>query len=333
MPEEAPFRTAAPLSAPPPHPRLLRRLAAFGSPLPASGERRRAHLAPVRPVGFGGARGHSPLERNRRRRVLTGTRNAIRFLRNGRAVELADFAPPRRCSTICAFRSAASAPRRAARRAIAAPARSRSGGSGTAGSSTSRSMPASCSSARRTAPRSSPSRISPTRTGCTRSRRRWSTHHGSQCGFCTPGIVMSLFALYQEAPRPVTPRGGQRRARRKPLPLHRLSADRRRGARGLRGRAAPTPLPARRAATAGALARGGGCGTDLFVGDAARFFAAPASEDALARLYVRPSRRDARRRRDRCRPLDHQGLAADREDHLARPRRGLDTIADDAERA
>ena len=23
-------------------------------------------------------------------------------------------------------------------------------------------------------------------------------HHGSQCGFCTPGIVMSLFALYHE---------------------------------------------------------------------------------------------------------------------------------------
>ena len=29
-------------------------------------------------------------------------------------------------------------------------------------------------------------------------------HHGSQCGFCTPGIVMSLFALYHEAERPVT---------------------------------------------------------------------------------------------------------------------------------
>jgi xanthine dehydrogenase small subunit len=28
-------------------------------------------------------------------------------------------------------------------------------------------------------------------------------HHGSQCGFCTPGIVMSLFAGYQEATRPV----------------------------------------------------------------------------------------------------------------------------------
>lgn len=30
------------------------------------------------------------------------------------------------------------------------------------------------------------------------------THHGSQCGFCTPGIVMSLFALYHEGARPVT---------------------------------------------------------------------------------------------------------------------------------
>ena len=27
-------------------------------------------------------------------------------------------------------------------------------------------------------------------------------HHGSQCGFCTPGFVMSLFALYKTDPRP-----------------------------------------------------------------------------------------------------------------------------------
>ncbi|WP_440995704.1 xanthine dehydrogenase small subunit [Arhodomonas sp. SL1] len=27
-------------------------------------------------------------------------------------------------------------------------------------------------------------------------------HHGSQCGFCTPGFVMSLFALYREGGRP-----------------------------------------------------------------------------------------------------------------------------------
>ena len=29
-------------------------------------------------------------------------------------------------------------------------------------------------------------------------------HHGSQCGFCTPGIVMSLFALYHDQPGPVS---------------------------------------------------------------------------------------------------------------------------------
>jgi len=28
-------------------------------------------------------------------------------------------------------------------------------------------------------------------------------HHGSQCGFCTPGIVMSLFTLYQDAETPI----------------------------------------------------------------------------------------------------------------------------------
>ncbi|MEY8144794.1 2Fe-2S iron-sulfur cluster-binding protein, partial [Falsihalocynthiibacter sp. CO-5D18] len=27
-------------------------------------------------------------------------------------------------------------------------------------------------------------------------------HHGSQCGFCTPGFVMSLYALWMEIPQP-----------------------------------------------------------------------------------------------------------------------------------
>lgn len=27
-------------------------------------------------------------------------------------------------------------------------------------------------------------------------------HHGSQCGFCTPGVVMSLFCLHEQAPSP-----------------------------------------------------------------------------------------------------------------------------------
>ncbi|KPA21922.1 Carbon monoxide dehydrogenase small chain [Shimia sp. SK013] len=30
-------------------------------------------------------------------------------------------------------------------------------------------------------------------------------HHGSQCGFCTPGIVMSLYALWMEHERPTVP--------------------------------------------------------------------------------------------------------------------------------
>ncbi|HSH49775.1 MAG TPA: 2Fe-2S iron-sulfur cluster-binding protein, partial [Halomonas sp.] len=30
-------------------------------------------------------------------------------------------------------------------------------------------------------------------------------HHASQCGFCTPGIVMSLFTLYEQQRRAPTP--------------------------------------------------------------------------------------------------------------------------------
>ena len=65
-------------------------------------------------------------------------------------------------------------------------------------------------------------------------------HHGSQCGFCTPGIVMSLFALYHQR-EAATYAERVRRARRQSLPLHRLSADHRRGAGDLR-RQAGRPL-------------------------------------------------------------------------------------------
>src|SRR5256885_1021190 len=56
--------------------------------------------------------------------------------------------------------------------------------------------------------------------------------HGSQCGFCTPGFVMALFALYHRAGgRPVA---RERLDRRQSLPLHRVSPHRRRGPRLVR---------------------------------------------------------------------------------------------------
>jgi xanthine dehydrogenase small subunit len=108
--------------------------------------------------------------------------------------------------------------------------------------------------------------------------------HASQCGFCTPGIVMSLFALYQRA-EPATRASvcdqlagnlcrctGYR-------PIVEAALETCAGAPADRFAAA---APARAAALA-ALADG----ADLFVGDESAFFAAPASEAALGALYAR----------------------------------------------
>ena len=106
-------------------------------------------------------------------------------------------------------------------------------------------------------------------------------HHGSQCGFCTPGIVMSLFALYH-GPRPAT-----RDAVNDALAgnLCRCTGYRPIVDAALEACAAPPcdRFTERRAATESALAALDD-GADLFVGNDMRFFAAPASEDALAAL-------------------------------------------------
>jgi xanthine dehydrogenase small subunit len=108
--------------------------------------------------------------------------------------------------------------------------------------------------------------------------------HASQCGFCTPGIVMSLFTLYQTG----------------------VTADRAAVCDQLAGNlcrctgyrpivdaalAACSGVPAdtfaaRAAETAWRLAALAD-GDDVFVGDEDRFFAAPASIDALSALLGR----------------------------------------------
>ena len=110
-------------------------------------------------------------------------------------------------------------------------------------------------------------------------------HHGSQCGFCTPGIVMSLFTLYH---------AGGRRDRQAVNDTLAGNLCRCTGYRPIVDAAleacAGSPrdaFAAHRAATVERLTALDD-GADLFVGDeAAGFFAAPATVDALARLYTR----------------------------------------------
>ena len=109
-------------------------------------------------------------------------------------------------------------------------------------------------------------------------------HHGSQCGFCTPGIVMSLFALYLEGGRPVSRDAVNdalagnlcRCTGYRPIVDAALEAC---------GTDPQDRFAMERDVTAERLAAGAD-GDEVFVGNEASFFAAPASEDALARLYA-----------------------------------------------
>jgi xanthine dehydrogenase small subunit len=110
--------------------------------------------------------------------------------------------------------------------------------------------------------------------------------HGSQCGFCTPGFVMSLFALYHAAPgdgRGPCDRVNDAIAGNlcrctgyRPIIDAGLAAC----AAGPRDRFAENE-----AETVRALAALDDV-SDVFAGTPERFFAAPASIDALAQLYA-----------------------------------------------
>ena len=110
-------------------------------------------------------------------------------------------------------------------------------------------------------------------------------HHGSQCGFCTPGIVMSLATLYHEGERPVS-----REAVCDALAGNLCRCTGYRpiidAALEVCGGPAADAIAGRRQATEASLRalRDGG---DLLCGGEDRYFAAPATEDALAALYAR----------------------------------------------
>jgi xanthine dehydrogenase small subunit len=114
--------------------------------------------------------------------------------------------------------------------------------------------------------------------------------HGSQCGFCTPGFVMSLWATYQHHARArhaaVAP-ADRRRAVGQPLPLHRLPADRRRR----RAHVRPARGAARRRAVVAALTSLRDAAPLRSVGaNGAEFIAPRTLDDFAAALLARPTR-------------------------------------------
>jgi xanthine dehydrogenase small subunit len=109
--------------------------------------------------------------------------------------------------------------------------------------------------------------------------------HGSQCGFCTPGIVMSLYALWLNEPRPSEARiddvlAGNLCRCTGYAPI--VEAARRMYALGDPAR---DPNTRDRAGIADRLL-GLRDAQTIKIGDGARRFYAPASEDALAKLLL-----------------------------------------------
>jgi xanthine dehydrogenase small subunit len=109
-------------------------------------------------------------------------------------------------------------------------------------------------------------------------------HHASQCGFCTPGIVMSLFAAYHSgAPQTYDGLCDQLAGN-----LCRCTGYRPIIAAALEScNGAPADRFATSAGTRAAALAALADREDVFVGDEHAFFAAPANVDSLAALYAR----------------------------------------------
>ncbi|MCB1461686.1 MAG: xanthine dehydrogenase small subunit [Nitratireductor sp.] len=109
-------------------------------------------------------------------------------------------------------------------------------------------------------------------------------HHGSQCGFCTPGFVMTLFTLYHAGVKPDRQTVNDwiagnlcRCTGYRPIADAALAS--------ISGKAEDA-LAKRRARTVTALAEMQD-GEDIFIGTKTRFFAAPASIASLAALCAK----------------------------------------------
>ena len=111
-------------------------------------------------------------------------------------------------------------------------------------------------------------------------------HHGSQCGFCTPGFVMALFALLSPR-RSATPVDRQRvndwiAGNLCRCTGYRPIVEARRSRPAPSPRTTGSPPRSRRARRALAALKDN---DDIFIGTTERFFAAPAGIASLAKLY------------------------------------------------
>ncbi len=110
-------------------------------------------------------------------------------------------------------------------------------------------------------------------------------NHASQCGFCTPGFVMALFALYQATDGPVT-----RDAVNDAIAGNLCRCTGYRPIVDAAIAACAEPRKDRFRSGAGDMTgvlQFLADGEDVFVGDDDSFFAAPATIDSLAALYAR----------------------------------------------
>jgi xanthine dehydrogenase small subunit len=115
-------------------------------------------------------------------------------------------------------------------------------------------------------------------------QRAMAEHHGSQCGFCTPGIVMSLFCLYHQGDR----------APEAAAVNDQLAGNlcRCTGYRPIREAAMEACADvaqdrfAGQSAESAAMLAGMRDGEDVFLGDERRFLAIPTSEERLAALLT-----------------------------------------------